>query len=185
MNLPDKDILHQYLPPLWILQKISAQYKLDPAGMHGLNHWGRVYENGITLGLKEGGDLQVISLFSVFHDACRVNQAVDPGHGSRGAVLAQEILEPRQILSPMQFKLLLNACHFHTDGKTKANLTVQICWDSDRLDLYRAGIYPKSKHLCTPTAKDDSIIRWAVNRSGADHVSGFVNELWKPIFTSS
>lgn len=183
MILPDRDILSQHLPPAWVLQEISKQYKLDPGGLHGLNHWGRVFENGITLGLKQGGDLQVISLFSVFHDACRINQAVDPGHGSRAADLAYNLLRSDQLLTPSQLDQLLFACSHHTSGRTKGDLTVQICWDADRLDLYRAGIYPDAKYLCTPSAKDDDLIRWAAKRSSTDQVSGFVNDLWMQIFS--
>jgi uncharacterized protein len=184
MRLPDRDTLFQHLPPDWILQEICNQYTLDPAGLHGLNHWGRVYENGITLSLQQGGDQKVISFFSVFHDACRINQAVDPGHGSRAADLAYQLLGSNRLLSPSQLDQLLYACRFHTAGRTEGDLTVQICWDSDRLDLFRAGIYPEADYLCTPSAKDDKFIRWAVKRSSADHVSEIIREVWKPIFLS-
>jgi len=183
MRLPDRETLIQHLPPAWILHEISNQYLLDPAGLHGLNHWGRVFENGIALSLQQGGDQQVISLLSVFHDACRINQSVDPGHGGRAADFAVELLGANQLLSPTQMDQLLYACRLHTAGRTKADLTVQICWDSDRLDLYRAGIYPEGKYLCTAAAKDDKFIRWAANRSSTGQVSGFVNEIWKPVFS--
>jgi uncharacterized protein len=164
------------------LVDIAAQYTLDPQGMHGLAHWGRVLENGLRLAESEGGDLTVIRLFAIFHDACRHNQTRDPGHGARGAALAEELLGELSLVTKEQLDLLILACREHTDGKTAADLTVQICWDSDRLDLARASITPIPKYLCTATAKSEEVIRWANRRSVSNDAPPYVQKDWEPIF---
>lgn len=167
-----------------LLVQIASQYKLNPHGAHGLSHWGRVLENGLRLSAIEGGDITVIRLFAIFHDACRINQTRDPGHGERGSYLAGELLEGHPGVSPEQLHLLQTACKDHTDGKTKANLTVQICWDSDRLDLARVLIMPSPKYLCTNAAKNNKILSWANQRARTKFSPDFVQSEWDPIFKS-
>ena len=166
-----------------LLEAIAAQYRLDPRGTHGLTHWGRVLENGLRLSEKEGGDQTVIRLFAIFHDACRHNQTRDPGHGARGAALAEQLLGDLSLVSKGQLDLLTLACTEHTDGKTTADLTVQICWDADRLDLARVPIMPNIKYLCTKTAKNNKIIHWANQRAIANYSPPFVIKNWEPIFS--
>jgi uncharacterized protein len=168
---------------LSLLEAIAAQYRLDPQGTHGLNHWGRVLETGVRLAETEGGDLTVIRLFAIFHDACRHNQTRDPGHGARGAALAEQLLGDLSLVSKGQLDLLTLACQNHTDGKTTADLTVQICWDSDRLDLARVPIMPSVKYLCTETAKKDQFMHWANQRAIANYSPHFVRRNWEPIFS--
>ena len=171
---------------IWILvpllSKISLQYKLNPDGAHGLSHWARVLENGLRLAEIEGGDLTVISLFAIFHDACRHNQARDPGHGQRGADLAGELLRGYPGVSPEQLQTLQIACKYHTDGETEAELTVQICWDSDRLDLLRVLIKPSPDRLCTNAAKSKEILTWANKRARRKYSPEYVSSEWAPIF---
>jgi uncharacterized protein len=45
------------------------------------------------------------------------------------------------------------------------NITVQTCWDADRLDLGRVGTTPDPRYLCTAAAKQSDIIEWALRRS--------------------
>ena len=52
-----------------------------------------------------------------------------------------------------------------TDGGTEADVTVQTCWDADRLDLGRVGIRPHPRYLCTPAARSAEVIEWAHARS--------------------
>lgn len=164
------------------LGRISSQYRLNPHDVHGLSHWARVLDNGSRLADIEGGDLTVIRLFAIFHDACRKNQSIDPGHGARGAVLAGILLQNHPEVSKDQLELLQKACRGHTDGKTRANLTIQICWDSDRLDLGRVNIMPSHKFLCTDAAKSDAILSWANQRALAEYIPEYVFRDWDPLF---
>ena len=166
-----------------LLRHIAAQYQLPPDGSHGISHWGRVLENGLRLAEIEGGDPVVISLFAIFHDACRHNQSLDPGHGDRGAALAEVLLRDKPAINSSQVSLLTTACRQHTDGQTEGDLTVRICWDSDRLDLARVGILPDTRYLCTTAAKDEQIVSWANSRAFSKHTPDFVDSEWRPFFT--
>ena len=57
------------------------------------------------------------------------------------------------------------ACTHHSDGLREAEVTVQVCWDADRLDLGRVGHVPDPERLCTPAARDSKLIDWAYKRS--------------------
>ena len=74
-----------------VLQAIVGQYSLPWRGTHGLPHWARVLENGLRIAEDTGADPAVVTLFAVFHDACRTNEGWDHGHGRRGADLAAQL----------------------------------------------------------------------------------------------
>ena len=74
-------------------------------------------------------------------------------------------------LEPSRFELLHYACTHHTDGLTDGDLTVQVCWDADRLDLSRVWITPDPRFLCTTAAKDQRMLDWANKRASKNHVT--------------
>jgi uncharacterized protein len=151
-----------------ILKAILPGYTLPHDGTHGLTHWARVLENGQRLCRATGADAEVVTLFAVFHDARRVNEHRDDGHGHRGADLAASLRGDLIHLPDREFELLYEACRLHTDGITTGDLEMQVCWDSDRLDLGRVGIRPRSTRLCTTAAHD--LIDWAHERAEREHV---------------
>ncbi len=161
-----------------LLQEILAQYSLPPHGLHGLSHWARVLEIGQRLSAQTGADLAVVELFAVFHDACRQNEGTDRQHGQRGADLAASLRGSLIRLPDADFERLYDACRSHTDGLTEADVTIQTCWDSDRLDLPRAHITPDPKYLCTPAAKQIEIRRWAEKRSSERWMPDWVGPAW-------
>jgi uncharacterized protein len=161
-----------------IIEAISLQYLLEWDGLHGVGHWGRVLENGLLLAESTGADLEVVRLFSIFHDACRKNDGIDPGHGKRGAELAKSFRGLHFELPQDQFDLLYAACVGHTDGKRHGDITVLTCWDADRLDLSRAHITPKASRMCTEPAQDPDIIAWAIDRSLTAYRPPFVEQEW-------
>jgi len=57
------------------------------------------------------------------------------------------------------------ALKYHSDGYTEADITVQVCWDADRLDLGRVGIKPAPHRLCTASAKSVDVLEAAYERS--------------------
>lgn len=144
-----------------------------------MTHWGRVLENGMRLSVLTGARLPVVRLFAVFHDSRRVNEDHDPNHGRRGAALAAELRGKFFELSDEDFELLRIACSNHTGGKTDGDVTVQTCWDADRLDLGRVGIRPDPHYLCTSAAKDPATISWAYQRSIKHVVPDFVTSEWE------
>lgn len=161
-----------------LVQTILEQYRLPPTGVHGVYHWARVWENGLRLAEQTGADPEVVRLFALFHDACRVNEAVDPGHGARGARLAEALRGRYFELDDKAFACLVEACERHTDGLLDADVTVQTCWDADRLDLARVGIRPVPSRLCTPQAREEALLAWAVARSVRNEAPRAVLSLW-------
>lgn len=90
-------------------------------------------------------------------------------HGPRGANLAEEFRGHYFDLPDNDFELLLIACKQHTVALTHEDITVQTCFDADRLDLARVGKTPDPKFLCTDLAKNQEIISWACERSINDY----------------
>lgn len=156
------------IPPE-IIVRILEEYTLPLLGVHGVSHWGRVFEIGQRLASQTGADALVVAYFSVFHDARRINEAWDPGHGGRGAKLAESMKSELE-LTTAQLEELIFACRDHTDGKTDGSVTVQTCWDADRLDLWRVEIRPRRSLLCTPAGRNRDMIRWSESISAKMHV---------------
>ena len=62
--------------------------------------------------------------------------------------------------------------------RTHPNITIQTCWDSDRLDLGRIGIMPHASRLSTEVAKKPETIKWADGRASFGVVPDFVTDEW-------
>lgn len=148
-----------------LIQEIRRHYRLEWYGVHGIVHWARVLENGLRLAEQTGARVKVVWLFAVFHDAQRNNEGWDPDHGERGADLAVSMRGREFELADEEFRLLYVACANHTQGRDHPDITVQTCWDADRLDLGRVGIKPHPRYLCTKAGKDWETISWAYQRS--------------------
>jgi uncharacterized protein len=161
-----------------LIQTIKAEYALNLKGIHGISHWARVMEIGLRLSKETRANTKVVQLFSIFHDSKRTGEKRDLGHGRRGALFAKKIQEILPPLTHMEFELLFRACDLHTNGLTEDDVTVQTCWDSDRLDLNRVGIKPDPKFLCTQSAKNPEIIQWANGRANSRLVPEFVKTEW-------
>lgn len=144
-----------------LVRLVREGYRLRWEGIHGWSHWLRVREIGLRLAEAEGADPRVVELFALFHDARRHNDGWDPGHGARGAAFLESLPLGELGLDRGQRSLLAHACAHHTAGLTEGDVTVRTCWDSDRLDLWRIGTRPVPRRLCTETARDPEVIRWA------------------------
>lgn len=150
-------------PELWKI--VEDQFPMGKNSHHGIKHWRRVLRFGEKLARMTGADLEILELFALFHDARRVNDAVDPGHGARGADLASQYHDRHFLLNDERLEVLLKACREHTMGSLTDHATIGTCWDADRLDLWRVGIYPRAKYMCTAEAKKKEVIEWAVRHS--------------------
>lgn len=146
---------------------LRARFRLDWKGIHGASHWARVRQNGLLLAEQIGPtvSLRVVELFAFLHDSCRHSDGYDPMHGTRAAASIAELAGDLPELSREEQELLGYACTHHSDGLSLAEVTVQVCWDADRLDLGRVGIVPNPERLCTAAARDVELIRWAYKRS--------------------
>ena len=161
-----------------IIDTVLEEYPLPWHGTHGVGHWARVLENGLRLARETNAKIEVVQLFAIFHDARRINENVDEGHGKRGANLAKSLRGKCFTLSDRDFELLYIACADHTEGKTDSDITVQTCWDADRLDLGRVRIMPEQTKLCTMAAKDQKILKWADGRACFEIVPELVKIEW-------
>ncbi|MDX1577121.1 MAG: hypothetical protein R3266_01500 [Gemmatimonadota bacterium] len=153
-----------------LVERVLAEYALPAEGVHGPVHWARVLENGTRLAERNGTDLEIVQLFALFHDSRRVNEAIDHGHGARGAEFAETLRGELIHLDDERFELLRYACIHHTDGMTDGPRVVRTCWDADRLDLGRVYIRPKARYLCTGAAREPDMMRWADDRACDGHV---------------
>lgn len=167
------------MPTAELIQIIRRQYPLPWRGIHGVVHWARVLENGLRLAEVSGARLNVVRLFAVFHDCRRFNEDDDPNHGRRGAEFAATLRGAAFEMSDEDFELLRTACIYHTSGRTAGDVTVQTCWDADRLDLGRVGIKPDPQYLCTDAARDSKTIAWAYQRSIRRFVPDIVTAQWR------
>ncbi len=159
-----------------IVRRILEDYQLSKWGYHGVVHWARVLENGLRIAEGSGADREVVALFAIFHDSRRENEHRDQMHGFRGGQFAAELRGNLVHLEDDQFELLHEACRLHTFGYTTGDITMQTCWDSDRLDLGRVGITPHPDRLCTPQARE--LIEWAHKRAITYWQPAFVEEEW-------
>ena len=139
------------LEALW--EHVSAPFKRHMSSIHGPGHWRRVQRNGLLLCPQTLANENVVRLFALFHDSCRLNDGWDPGHGARGAELAASLRGKSFQLSDQDFELLHYACVWHTDGVSHDDPRVATCWDADRLDLDRVGIIPDPRRMCTDAGR--------------------------------
>lgn len=161
-----------------IVHAILDDYALPWHGLHGVGHWARVLENGMRLAEATGAVVEVVQLFAVFHDSRRENECTNRDHGQRGADLAATLRGTLFELPDTDFRLLYYACAAHTDGLTEGDITVQTCWDADRLDLGRVGTTPDPRKLCTNAAKAPAMRKWADGRACFEVVPDLVKAEW-------
>ena len=148
-----------------LLRHLRERFAIDWHGAHGGAHWARVRNNGLLLAKTTGADVLVVELFAFSHDACRINEYEDRDHGTRGADLAVALRGQLFDATDAAMALLIEACTGHSDGRLEADVTVQTCWDADRLDLGRVGIRPDPAKLCTAAAKNPAVLLAAYQRS--------------------
>jgi uncharacterized protein len=147
-----------------LLSLIKNQFKLDLVSDHGVRHWNRVAEIGDYLSRETGADAEVVNLFAYLHDSRREEEVEDLKHGLRASIFIQELYDKGFLkINNSQLEKLVFACQHHNNSRIKSgDVTVQTCWDADRLDLGRVGIRPYALFLNTPFAKKDKTInRWS------------------------
>jgi uncharacterized protein len=148
-----------------LVEIVQREFALRLDGVHGAAHWVRVRDNGLRLAELIGTNSEVVELFAFLHDSKRLNDAIDPDHGRRASEFARTLRGSLIVLSDEDFESLVLACEHHSNGLTEADITVQVCWDADRLDLGRIGVKPDVRYLCTSAAKEPEMIEWAFDRS--------------------
>jgi uncharacterized protein len=153
-----------------LLEAVEERATRRSSFHHGDLHWQAVAHAGLQL-LPEvsGCDGEVVFLFALFHDSQRRNEYDDPGHGGRGVALLRELHGRGFKLEEPRLELLCAACESHTDGASSDDPTVGVCWDSDRLNLWRVGTAPDRSLLSTPPARNRELIAAAATWHGAEY----------------
>ena len=154
-----KDFLEEWKKQIAIVQIVEdirryvhAQWTLG--ALHGIRHWDRVYENGQKLLTPDTNPL-VIGLFAYLHDSCRIDDGEDLYHGKRAADWIETLRGTYlKDVSNEEIELLQEACRLHTTKLKTGNPTIDACFDSDRLDLWRVGIIPDPTRLATEKGKE-------------------------------
>ncbi len=146
-----------------VLDYINNHLELHTNGLHGFSHWERVERLGEFISSTNDADQEVLKLFAYTHDLGRLNDGTDPEHGLRSAKIVEDLYKRRIIkLTPEQYQKLFYACANHMVTLAHSNdVTIQACWDADRLDLWRADIEPDPQYLYTEVAKKSATIIWA------------------------
>ena len=148
-----------------VLRVVRQQFRLDWQGIHGVPHWARVRWNGLTLAAVNGARADVVELFAILHDSQRFSDGRDREHGARAADFTLQLSRELLRLDRAGLDMLAYAVRHHSDGLIEADVTVQTCWDADRLDLGRVGITPRPDRLCAEEARDPALFERAYRRS--------------------
>lgn len=159
-----------------LIKTIKDQFILDINSIHGLFHWEKVKEIGDYLAKYTRADKEIVRLFAYLHDAKRESEDYDPDHGLRAAGYAQMLFDRGFLpLDQEQLDKLKYACTRHSEHNAQSDdITVQTCWDADRLDLCRLGITPDSKFLYTEIGKKPETIDLALKLVMSTHLWRFL-----------
>jgi uncharacterized protein len=86
-----------------------------------------------------------------------MNDGADPDHGNRGWNLWERLNQQQdieQFLTKHQQEVFFDAISEHSKGYRTTDPTIAVCWDADRLDLHRKGIWPDPRMLSTQAGID-------------------------------
>ena len=116
---------------------------------HGVEHWDRVAKFGELL-YQEGVDMDVVMAFAYLHDSQRHDNGEDYEHGPRAAQFINTIrVSLLSALSDEQIDKLKQACELHTIADRTGDITIDTCFDADRMDLLRVGITPLPERMAS------------------------------------
>ena len=150
---------------------LASKYQLNHNGFHGIEHWFRVLINARIIAAEVGADIDVVEHFSLLHDVMRKDEKLEILHGNRSAEFVVSLSGSWMQLNSVQMQQLTEACRDHSMGRLSKDVTIQVCWDADRLDLGRVGNMPNHTYLATKIARDPKFLKKAIERSK----HGFVN----------
>lgn len=119
--------------------------------LHGLKHWKQVHANVLRLcTVNEGVNIDIAVAFAYLHDSCRRYNGRDLMHGERAV---DNVLSIRHSIlrefSDDEIRMLCEACKFHSQKIKTGNITIDTCFDADRLDLIRVDIEPVVEKMAT------------------------------------
>ena len=94
--------------------------------------------------------MDVIMAFAYLHDAERDGDGDDYLHGPKASKLVDAIRDTLlKALTDEQIGKLKQACEQHTIVHRTGDITIDTCFDADRMDLPRVGIMPLPDKMAT------------------------------------
>lgn len=156
MEINEKEAISDFweIVPPKVLRRIMDEFSLKNSDVHGVNHWSRVYYYGHLLSKNHSIDLEIIAYFSIFHDSKRICEHEDPEHGYNGAEFFKK-LESIIHLKPENKEIIYEACSKHNYQEQTNIKEIGVCFDADRLDLWRVDIQPYNRYLHFDESKSD------------------------------
>ncbi len=144
-----------------LLETVLARATHRNSLLHGEAHWRAVTWTALELATRvPGADPLVGFLFGLLHDSQRLDDGYDREHGPRAAEFTRRLSAEGALpaLSGDRIEQLVHAVHHHTTGRRSSDPTVGLCWDADRLNLWRIGIEPRAEFLSTAAAREPRTI---------------------------
>jgi uncharacterized protein len=155
--MPDRSAIPD---PDALVRAIRALAPHGGSTIHGEQHWQTVAAFGTILARETpGADPTIALLFGILHDCQRVDDDWDPDHGRRAGVLAPTLNGGLFVLDEARLTTLVTALSLHVDGLVSDDPTIGVCWDADRLHLWRIGVTPDPARLSTAAGR--ARIGWA------------------------
>lgn len=147
--------------------EMGATNPPEKSPLHGEVHWKCVAMTGLYLARKQPEirfDPNFLLVFACLHDIMRLNDSNpgdpdDSAHGARASELWRRMVVHPGVqgydpyaLDTMEMAYALSG-HVGTPVSDSDNPNVGLCWDADRLTLWRVGIRPDRQYLSTEAAK--------------------------------
>ena len=100
-------------------------------------------------------DKDVVQWFAYLHDCMAKSGKYDPNHGEKAAIYIDEIRNDYlQDLSEIQIEKLKKACTLHSTTLATGDITIDVCFDADRLDSPKFGRVTDPEKMATRIGKD-------------------------------
>jgi uncharacterized protein len=167
--------MRQCIPdPDALVRTVAAFSTCGDSSIHGQQHWQTVAAFGLILARETpGADPIVALLFGILHDCLRVDDGWDPDHGRRAGALAPALNGGLFTLDTDRLDTLVKALSLHVDGLVTDDPSVGVCWDADRLHLWRIAVTPDPALLSTAAGR--ARIGWA-------RIEGFLWRDWNAVW---
>ncbi len=110
---------------LWKL--VSEKMGAAASPVHGPTHWKRVCKNGLIVARETGANAEVVELFALFHDSCRLNDGKDHNRVKRAARWVASMRSDLINLSDEHFQCLLEAIRTCQEGRKHSHRGVLGC----------------------------------------------------------
>lgn len=148
MHIEEEKLIKEFweIIPVEVMKQVMNEFHLKNSVIHGISHWSRVFYYGATLSKIHNIDLEIIAYFSIFHDSKRMLEDDEPEHGPSAAEFFKK-LDSIIFIKPENKEIIYEACRTHNLVDSTDIKEIGVCYDADRLDLWRVSLEPSDKYL--------------------------------------